>query len=178
MSLLSTASDVGVSAVSNHLSKGGWADQNTKLKNRANALLTIDGFSPRSVHKFEYEFSQPVDKQNNQPIGYPLGGKLKITAEAIANTDFIYWMANKTLRKSGMITVYAFHDRTKMYREIEFSDARVVSYKETWCDPAKVKVDDAAHIEYIEIVWSTLRVGGVVYDNNWEWDSDILGLGF
>jgi hypothetical protein len=176
MSILNTGIDVATSAIGNSIDSGSF--KLGRIANRTNAILQIDGFLPRNIQKFEYEFSQSVDKLNNQPVASPTGGKLKITVEARENTDFLYWMANKSMKKNGMITVFTFHDTSQAFREIEFHEARIVNYKETWVDPAKGKADDSAHIEYIEIVWSSLRVGGVMYDNNWEAESDIFGMGF
>jgi len=147
--------------------------------NRANAVLFIEGFSARNVHKYDYEFSQSVDKQNNQPVGAPIGGRLKITMEAKQDNDFLHWMANKPMVKDGKLIVYMASDPDQTWRELKFKNARIVLYKETWTDPKRSSNEETAHVEYIEIVWGSLYVGGVLYDNNWGWESDIfssLGL--
>jgi hypothetical protein len=151
-------------------SAAGGLNKDKESNNRCNAVLEVDGFKKRKIHKFDYEFDQSVDKDNQQPLGTPRGKRLKITVEAFSqeeNVELLNWMVNRSLNKKGKITVYKPSDPDSKLKTIEFEDAYCVNYKENWEDVGKSSSDKSTNLETIEIIWKKLKVGPVEYENDW-----------
>jgi hypothetical protein len=136
------------------------------------AQIKIGDFEYRNVHDFNFEFTLPIDKEN-QPSGIPRGGKICVKLDADqskSNPELLSWMLERQM-KNGHIVI---HDTTtsKEIMKIEFTDALCINYKQTMVDKLYDKgiVDPTSKktfIEDIQITWRKLKWDPVVYENDW-----------
>jgi len=146
-------------------------EEKSAKNNRSNAVLEIDGFEPRKVCDFNFEFNQPYDN-DNQPAGIPRGGALYVKVDAFSqeeNMQLLHWMLSHDMKKNGKITVYKPSNPDVVLKTIEFEEAYCVYYKEVWKD-LKTSAIESTNIEEIKIIWNHFKVGPVKYDYDWNKD--------
>ena len=73
-------------------------EEKSAKNNRSNAVLEIDGFEPRKVCDFNFEFNQPYDN-DNQPAGIPRGGALYVKVDAFSQEENMQLLKYEEERK-------------------------------------------------------------------------------
>ena len=138
----------------------------------------------RDIIDFNFDFSQPIDK-DNQPCGIPRPGKINVkilSNKTEGNVQLLSWMLN-CQKKDGKIIINDIDGNT--INTIEFKDAYCVNYKLSWaemwfekgsCNLTNAVTDKTTNIttgtpsmvEEISIAWKNLSWNGVSYENNWK----------
>ena len=98
--------------------------------------------------------------------GIPRGGKISIRVKAMndGNPELLHWMIQQDMHKNGKIAFLNTTENKKM-KDIEFTDAYCVDYRETWED--KEVSGGMGHFEDIVISCREIKNGPVTYTNDW-----------
>jgi hypothetical protein len=107
----------------------------------------------------DYQFTQDYD-QNGLPRGKVLGGIVNISFESIEDNEIIQWMMSVDADKDGKISFWG-DNNTKTFKTLEFHDARLVSYAETFSD--QMQMVTALSFSAREII-----ISGVKHTNAWQ----------
>ena len=98
------------------------------------AVLELEG-AKAQVIDLSYSFSRATDPEKGQPVKVVRNGFISVTIrsdEKEMNGKIIGWMGTQDLAKAGSITIYKDADQTKELKKIEFENAYVVGYRETF----------------------------------------------
>ena len=98
------------------------------------AKIKLDGKEPGyELKECEYEFYQPVDK-NNKPCANPKGGIIKFTILAPSEEDptFHKWMFSKTDVKYGVIEFDISVGAEQKRKILQFEQAHCIGLKEVF----------------------------------------------
>ena len=139
---------------------------------KTSVTLFADDIDSRNVLTFEYEFTQPVDK-DGLTTGIPRGGKMKIKVKARndGNNQLFAWMLDKACAKDGRIEFKDPSDISKKMKEIIFTGANCVDYKEFWADIDILDKDGEkafSHREEITITCKTIKNNDLTYTSDWD----------
>lgn len=94
-------------------------------------FLKVDGFTDREVLKVDYALQQQSDVEG-RPAAITRGGKINVLVKSLndGNTDFFEWVCDPYTTKKGTVE-FEKRDGTNM-KTLEFEDAYLVEYKETY----------------------------------------------
>ncbi|HKX86872.1 MAG TPA: type VI secretion system tube protein TssD [Flavobacterium sp.] len=84
----------------------------------------------RNILNVNYAMFQETDA-TGRPSSISRGGKIEITVEGTGEMDLFEWMTNNFERKDGSI-VFLKRDSDATLKELQFSEAYIVSYKENF----------------------------------------------
>lgn len=128
--------------------------------------LHVDGFTDREVMMVTYAFNQATDKEG-QMAGIPRGGKITIRVKALnnGNPELLNWMIQQAMPKNGSIEFLDTKTNANM-KNIQFTDAYCVDFREYWEDKVG-EATDTAHYEEIVISCREIANGTVKYSNEW-----------
>jgi hypothetical protein len=105
-----------------------------------------------------YSFTQDID-QRGLPKSEVRGGVINLSFKSMDDQEIMHWMISSKSDKSGKIT-FSGEDTEKIFKTLEFSDARCVSYHESF-------VRDGEMIEEITISAREVTISGVTHSNTW-----------
>jgi len=98
------------------------------------AVLDLEG-AKAQVIDLSYSFSRSTDPEKGQPVKVVKNGLISITIrsdEKEMNGKIINWMATQDLAKTGSIIIYKDADQSVELKKIEFENAYVVGYRESF----------------------------------------------
>lgn len=124
-----------------------------------NAVLDIDGNEYRVLH-CDYEFDQEVDA-TGRPSSTTRGGIIKVQIESTDDTSIFMWMCDSYMRKDGKI-VYQKRDEDAKLKELEFKQAYLVGYKESFDH-----VGTGSMIETLTFSARSIKMGDGEHENEW-----------
>lgn len=84
----------------------------------------------RNILNVNYAMFQETDA-TGRPSSISRGGQIEITVEGTGEVDLFEWMTNNFERKDGSI-VFLKRDSDATLKELQFSEAYIVSYKENF----------------------------------------------
>jgi hypothetical protein len=105
-----------------------------------------------------YSFSQEID-QKGLPTSKVRGGIIDITFVSLDDAEILQWMISEEADKNGKIA-FSGDNNTKPFKTIEFKDARLIDYHESFSDQSQLKVT-------LSISARELAISGVKYKNTW-----------
>ena len=76
----------------------------------------------------DYSLNQEVDP-TGRPSSVTRGGKINVTVESTAETDFFEWMCNNFERKDGSV-VFIKRDSDATLKELKWKEGYLISYEE------------------------------------------------
>ena len=106
----------------------------------------------------DFSFSQDID-QKGLPTSRIRGGIIALCFVSLEDTEIIQWMISEDADKNGKIT-FSGDNNTKPFKTLEFKDARLVRYHESFTDQAQLVVT-------LSISARELSISGVKYANVW-----------
>jgi hypothetical protein len=106
----------------------------------------------------DFSFSQDVDAQGkvNSKVR---AGLINITIPGIDDTEIIQWMLGRDDKKDCKISYSGFID-TGPHRSIEFEDAYLVNYHESYSEANDIVI----HLTFSSRI---IKIKGVTYESNW-----------
>lgn len=106
----------------------------------------------------DFSYSQDVDDRG-MGASKIRAGLIHISIPGTNDTDLLEWMLGRDTRKKCSITFSGFID-TGQQRSIEFEDALLVNYHETFSDPLDIVI-------HLTISSRLIRIKGVTYERKW-----------
>ncbi len=106
----------------------------------------------------DYSFSQDID-QRGLPKSQVQGGVINMSFSSIDDEEIMYWMIYSNADKNGRI-VFSGGEDEKIFKELEFRDARCIYYRETF-------TRDVEMVEEISISAREISLSGVNHMNTW-----------
>jgi len=126
------------------------------------ARLHIKGHSQEEkgikILSCDFSFSQVVDNRGMASSNVR-AGLINVTIPGINDNEIINWMISRDERKNGKITFSGVVD-TGPHRSIEFEDAVLVSYHESFSDESDIVIS-------LVISSRIIKVTGVKHENIW-----------
>jgi hypothetical protein len=126
------------------------------------AKLHIEGHEneEEGIHLLSCEFrlTQEID-QRGLPTSKVHGGVIDLTFASIEDNEIIQWMISEDADKNGKIT-FSGDNNTKPFKTLEFKDARLVSYSESFADQSQM-------ITVLSISARQITIAGVKHSNIW-----------
>lgn len=123
------------------------------------AKLNMNG-KELTVLECYYSLSQDVDA-TGRPSSIARGGKITITIESTASTDFFEWMTNSFDRKEGSIIFYK-RDNDQKLKELKFKEAYLIDYNEHFNSIGSQPLTETFTLSAKEI-----ELGGGKHVNEW-----------
>lgn len=121
--------------------------------------LKVAGKEVNVLH-CSYALKQETDA-TGRPAAITRGGKITLTVEATGDTTFFEWMCNNFERKDGSI-VYIKRDNDATLKELRFTEAYMVDYRETFDSTGESPIS-----ETFTISAKTIKMGGGSHVNEW-----------
>ena len=126
------------------------------------ARLHIEGHQneKEGIHLLacDYSFSQEVD-QKGLPTSKVHGGLIEIVFASMEDTEIIQWMISEDADKSGKIS-FSGDQNTKPFKTLEFKDARLIQYHESFMDQGTMTLS-------LTISAREIGISGANYSNVW-----------
>jgi len=126
------------------------------------ARLHIEGHQneQEGIHLYscEYRFYQETD-QKGLPTSKVHGGKIDLSFASIEDNEIIQWMISEDADKNGKIS-FVGDNNTKPFKTLEFKDARLISYDESFTDQSQM-------ITKLSISARQIIISGVKHTNAW-----------
>jgi hypothetical protein len=113
-----------------------------------------------NVLSCSYALKQETDA-TGRPSAITRGGKITLTVESTGDTAFFEWMCNNFERKDGSI-VFVKRDNNATLKELNFKEAYMVDYRETFDSTGDNPVSESFTISAKEI-----SMGTGTYANEW-----------
>ncbi|PKV50739.1 hypothetical protein ATE84_2805 [Aquimarina sp. MAR_2010_214] len=123
------------------------------------AKLKVGG-KEYNVLTCDYNLHQETDL-TGRPSSVSRGGKINLQLESTADTFFSDWMFNNFEMKSGSI-VFLKRDTEATAKELKFTDAYAVKYKEVFDSAGKTPM-----IESIALSAKAISMGNGEHVNDW-----------
>lgn len=126
------------------------------------AIFELDGATAQ-VLNLNYSFSRTTDPEKGYPTKVVRNGLIQITirsSEAQMIGKIINWMAKQDLAKEGSITIYRDAEQKEELKKIEFENAFVVSYNESF--NSQGEGDNT--LESFDITAEKIRVSDAEFD--------------
>ncbi len=123
------------------------------------AKLIVDGKQYTILH-CNYKFEQAIDG-TGKPVARPSGGRITATIEADGSYDLFHWMSSPDQTKNGSIV---------FYKRDALSKLQEVTFQKGYCVSLEVEfdaIDDSSLQQEIVISAKSLKIGDMVFDNNW-----------
>ncbi len=105
-----------------------------------------------------FSFSQEIDDRG-LPKSIVKGGVINLSFKSMDDEEIMWWMVSSQADKNGKIT-FAGEEGEKVFKTLEFKDARCVAYKESF-------VRDVEMIQEITISAREITVSGATFSNSW-----------
>lgn len=125
------------------------------------ARLHIEGHKREKlgirVLECDFEFSQSVDERGC-PSSIVRGGKINIMIAVENDGEILHWMLNE-VDKNGRI-IFTGKENGKSLKTIEFTNGRLIYYKEYFKDQTEVKVN-------LTVSAQIMSVAGEKQENTW-----------
>jgi hypothetical protein len=126
------------------------------------ARLHIEGHSQQEkgikILSCDFSFSQDVDNRGMASSNVR-AGLINVTIPGINDNEIIQWMLSRDDRKKGKITFSGVVD-TGPHRSVEFEDAVLVSYHESFSDQSDIMIS-------LTISPRIIKVTGVKHESLW-----------
>ena len=126
------------------------------------AKLHVEGHQNENegIHllKCDYSFSQDID-QKGLPTSKVQGGIIDLSFASLEDSEIIQWMISEDADKNGKIT-FSGDNNTKPFKTLEFKDARLIQYHESFTDQSQM-------ILSISISAREISLSGVNHSNVW-----------
>lgn len=106
-----------------------------------------------------FNFSQDTDN-NGKVASIVKAGIIYLTIPGINDAEIVHWMLVPNLRKKGKITYSGVVD-TGPRRSIEFEDAILVNYSETFKDETDIIIQ-------LGITCRKIKISGKTYEMQWD----------
>ena len=126
------------------------------------ARLHIEGHSQQEkgikILSCDFSFSQDVDNRGMTSSNVR-AGLINVTLPGINDNEILQWMLGRDDRKNGKITFSGIVD-TGPHRSVEFEDAVLVSYHESFSDQSDIIIS-------LTISSRIIRITGVKHESFW-----------
>ena len=126
------------------------------------ARLYIDGHETGNegipLLSCSYSFTQDVDERG-LPKSMVKGGIINLSFISMDDADILWWMISHQSDKNGSI-VFAGEEGERIFKTVEFNDARCVYYHETFARNTEM-------INEITLSAREITVSGISHLNNW-----------
>lgn len=126
------------------------------------ARLHIEGHSKEDtgikIISCDYSFSQDVDARGYK-TSKVRSGLINITLSGVGDTEIVQWMIGHDIKKDGKITFSGVID-TGPQRSIEFKEALLVNYHESFSDQSDILIS-------LTISARVITVSGVTHESMW-----------
>ena len=106
----------------------------------------------------DYSFSQEID-QKGLPTSKVRGGIIGLSFASLEDSEIIQWMISEDADKNGKIT-FSGDNNTKPFKTLEFKDARLIHYHESFSDQSQMVLT-------LSISAREISISGVKYSNVW-----------
>jgi hypothetical protein len=106
-----------------------------------------------------YQFTQDID-QRGLPKAEVKGGVITLSFSSTDDQEIMHWMISANADKSGKIAFSGVRETEKVFKTLEFEDARCISYHESF-------VRDKEMVEEIVISARKITISGVTHENTW-----------
>jgi hypothetical protein len=107
----------------------------------------------------DYSFSQAVDSKGLTSSKVQ-GGEINLSFGSIEDNEIIQWMISEEADKDGKIS-FIGDNNTKPFKTLEFKDARLISYNESFLDQSYMKTT-------LTISARQLNIAGIKHTNAWQ----------
>ncbi|MCK5281741.1 MAG: hypothetical protein KAK04_24485, partial [Cyclobacteriaceae bacterium] len=87
------------------------------------------------------------------------GGIIDLSFASLEDSEIIQWMISEDADKNGKIT-FSGDNNTKPFKTVEFKDARLIQYHESFKDQSQMVVT-------LSISAREISIAGVNYSNVW-----------
>jgi hypothetical protein len=127
------------------------------------ARLHIEGHSEeqKGIKILSCDFSFSQDTDNKGRIASDIrAGTINLAIPGINDTEIIQWMLGKDIRKKGKIS-YSGVIATGPHKSIEFEDAVLVNYSESFSDQADVIIQ-------LSISSRKITISGITHETQWD----------
>jgi hypothetical protein len=129
------------------------------------AVLELEGAKAQIID-LGYSFARATDPEKGQPTKVVRAGTISVTIrsdEKEMNGKVIAWMHQQDLPKEGKITIFKDADQTKEFKVIEFKNAYVTGYNESFNSQGST----ANTIESFDISAEQITVAGNAFNMRW-----------
>ncbi|WP_296151306.1 type VI secretion system tube protein TssD [uncultured Flavobacterium sp.] len=123
------------------------------------AKLKVGG-KEYTVLNVNYDLAQETDP-TGRPSSVTRGGRMVIEVESTGGTELFEWMTNNFERKDGSI-VYVKRDTDATLKELKFTEAYMVKYKESFESTGRNPLT-----EIFTISAKKIQMGGGEFENQW-----------
>lgn len=131
------------------------------------ARLHIEGHSKVDagikIISCDYSFSQDIDARGYK-TSKVRSGLINVAMQGIDDTEIVQWMLSDNIKKDGKITYSGVID-TGPQRSIEFKDALLVSYHESFSDQSDILIN-------LTISARVIVISGVTQESLWTLTGD------
>lgn len=126
------------------------------------ARLHIEGHSEEKkgikILSCDYSFSQDLDG-NGQAASNVKAGVINMTIPGVNDSEIIQWMLGRNVMKKGKIDFSGFAE-TGPHKTLEFEDAVLVYYHESFTDVSDTRID-------LSISCRKIKLSGIAYEALW-----------
>jgi len=126
------------------------------------AKLHIEGHQneQEGIHLLscDFRFYQEID-QRGLPTSKVHGGIIDLSFASIEDNEIIQWMISEDADKNGKIS-FSGDNNTKPFKTLEFKDARLISYNESFADQSLM-------ITTLSISARVITISGIKHSNTW-----------
>ncbi len=127
------------------------------------ARLHIEGHSEEQkgikILSCDFSFSQDTDNKGRIASDIRVG-TINLVLPGVNDTEIIQWMLGKDIRKKGKIS-YSGVIATGPHKSIEFEDAVLVNYSESFSDQADVIIQ-------LSISSRKITISGITHETQWD----------
>ena len=127
------------------------------------ARLHIEGHDQENkgikIISCDFSFSQDVDS-NGKIASKIRAGIINVSIPGINDTELIQWMLGRDIRKKGKISYSGVID-TGPRKSLEFEDAVLVNYSESFSDQSDIVIN-------LSISSRKITVSGVTHESQWD----------
>lgn len=129
------------------------------------SVFDLEG-AKAQVISLSYSFGRGTDPEKGQPTRVVRNGFISLAIrsdEKEMNGKIVNWLAKQDLAKAGSITIYKDAEQTKELKKIEFENAYVVGYNESFTSGGGA----ANTVESFEITAEKIKVSGAEFAMKW-----------
>jgi len=123
------------------------------------AKLKVGG-KEYNVLNVSYDLAQETDP-TGRPSSVTRGGRVMLEVESTGGTELFEWMTNNFERKDGAV-VYVKRDTDATLKELKFTEAYMVKYKENFESNGRNPLTETFTISAKKI-----QMGGGEFENQW-----------
>lgn len=125
-----------------------------------NAKFNVDG-EDYNVFSCSYHFYQETDT-TGRPSSIARGGQVTLTVESDDRVKLMEWMVDSYKLLSGSIKFFKRDSETAIMKQVDFTDAYLVSYDETFSHESNNPM-----VTTITFSAKELKVGSAEHKNQW-----------